>query len=402
MNQDNKIYDVMIVGAGPAGLSVALECAKNGLKILLIEESPLLKTENSWVTFSDALKNHPLIKKAVTNSVHRLKLYTPEDCFDSKETLMEGYFIEQALMNKAYKEELKRYDTVNILDETIYQTAIRENNLIKVKTSKGTFRGKMVADCSGSYSLVAADLDVPNENFWLFMCYFLRIYKRDALNNYDCVVFSRGGSNPNSIGMAGGLYANSKDFFDIGIADYLKEDRDTGKMKYKLKRQIINLWNFYQEKGLIKKNIKINFNKEFYSGIRMTPRKHIYDDNIVIVGDAAGQGSPITGEGLRTGLYYGEIAGKIISEAIKKNDYSKQMLKKYSDLCKKKPLYGYGYGLLIQKLIRNNLVFGRPLKRFQKNSRFWGKFVLKIIRNEPFSFRKIITFFLNFFNKKNE
>jgi len=404
MNKRNKIYDVIIVGAGPAGLSTALECARNKLSVLLIEESPLLETEKSWITFSDTLKNYPLVKKAVTNTAHRLKLHTSKDSFDSNKTLIEGHFVEQALMNKAYKEELEKCNTVDILDKTVYQKGKRGNNLVKVKTSKGVFKAKIIADCSGSYSIAAEDLSVPNENFWLFMCYFLRIYRKDALENYDCIVFSSGGSNPSSIGMAGGLYPNSKDYFDIGIADYLKRGRDTGKMKSKLKRQIINLWNFFQKEGLIKKNIKIDFTKEFYGGIRMTPRKHIYDDNIVLVGDAAGQGSPITGEGLRTGLYYGEIAGKVISEAIKKNDLSKQMLKKYSDLCKKNPLYGYGYGLLTQKLIRNNLVFDRPLKKLQslynKNQYFWGKLIVKILRSEPLSLKEIVKSLLRFYFTK--
>jgi len=367
---------------------------------LLIEESPLLKTENSWITFPDALKNHPLLKKAVTNTVHRLKYYMPQNSFDSGKTFMKGHFIEQALMNKAYKEELGKYN-VDILDETVYQKAIRKNNSVMVKTSKGMFKSKIIADCSGSYSVVATDLDVPNENFWLFVCYFLRIYKKDALNDYDCVAFSTGGADPNSIGMAGALYPNSKDYFDIGIDNYLRKNRDTEKMRSKLKRQMINLWSFFQKENLIKEDIKIDFSKEFYGSIRMTLRKHIYANNIVLVGDAAGQGSPITGAGLRAGFYYGKIAGKVISEAIKKNDYSKRMLKKYSDLCKKKPLYGYGYGLLIQKLIRNNLIFGRPFERLQrlydKDRNFWGKSAMKIIRNEPLSLIKFITIFLKFF-----
>lgn len=394
MQNEDTIYDVVIVGAGPAGLSTALECARNKLKALLIEESPLLETEKSWITFSDTLKNYPLVRRAVTNTAHRLKFYTPKDSFDSGKTLKEGHVVEQALMNKAYKEELEQCNTVDVLEKTVYQKGGREKKLVTTKTSKGIFRAKIIADCSGSYSVVANDFDVPNENFWLLMCYFLRIYEKSSLQDYGCAVFSGDGASVDSIGTAGALYPCSEEYFDIGIGGYLKIGGDRETMESKLKRQIINLWDFYQKKGLIKENIKINFDKEFYGGIRMTLRKHIYDDNIVLVGDAAGQGSPITGEGLRTGLYYGEIAGKVISEAVKKNDFSKQTLKKYSDLCKKKPLYGYGYGLFIQKLIRNNLVLGRPLKKLQnlcnKSQDFWEKFALKILRNEPLTLKKLL------------
>lgn len=398
MNKEREQYDVVVVGAGPAGLSTSLECAKNGVRVLLIEESPMMETEKSWVTFSDTIEDYPPVKKAVTNTVDRLKFYGPREYFDSGRTLIKGYLIEQALMNKAYQEELDKSGTCDILDGTKYQKGARENNLIRVKTSKGVFKGKIIIDCSGSYSMVADDLGVPNGRFWASTCYFLRIYKKDALADFGCVVFSSGGFDSSLIGHMGALYPSSRDYFEIGIGNYLKTNslrrfHQTEMVKLKLRRQIINLWNFYQKKSLIGKEIKIDFKKEFYGVIRVTPRRHIHGDNIVLVGDAAGQGSPITGEGLRTGLYYGKMAGKVISEAIKKNDYSKETLKKYSDLCRKKPLYGYGYGLLVQKLIKNNLGFNVPFKKFQdlynKNKPFGINYGLKIIRNEPLSFQEI-------------
>ncbi len=36
---DSKDFDVIVIGAGPAGGSCARECAKRGLKVLLIERS---------------------------------------------------------------------------------------------------------------------------------------------------------------------------------------------------------------------------------------------------------------------------------------------------------------------------------------------------------------------------
>lgn len=37
----NMIYDVMILGAGPAGLSAALYAGRSGLSVLLIEKEPM-------------------------------------------------------------------------------------------------------------------------------------------------------------------------------------------------------------------------------------------------------------------------------------------------------------------------------------------------------------------------
>jgi len=38
----DKSYDVIIVGAGPAGLSSAKSCAEHNLKTLLVEEHPAI------------------------------------------------------------------------------------------------------------------------------------------------------------------------------------------------------------------------------------------------------------------------------------------------------------------------------------------------------------------------
>lgn len=390
----DKLYDVIVVGAGPAGLSVALECCEKELAVLLLEESPLVETEKSWVTFPQALKDWPLLKKAATNTISRLKFFGPTRHFDSGPTKLQGYVIEQSLMNKAFKKELKKCRACHILDKTIYQSAKRENGLVRVKTSRGSFKTKIVTDASGSYAVPASDLRVRDGRPFLLMCYFLRIYKRNALNDYSCLAFSYGGRKANLIGIMSALYPNSKEYFDIGIGNFLKMGGDTGKMETTIRRQMVNLWQFYQTQGMIKKDVLIDFRQGFYGGIRVERRRCIVSDNIVVVGDAAGQGSPITGEGLRTGLYYGKLASRVIVKAIKKNDYSKAMLEEYARLCREKPLFGYGYGTIIQRAIRNGLVSDRPLQKLQKfhkkDKSFWQGHGLRIIRNDPLTLKETL------------
>lgn len=398
---NNKLYDVIVVGAGPAGLSVMLECAKKGLGILLIEESPLIESEKSWVTFSQALRDYPLLKKAVTNTVKRLMFFGPTKHFDTGCTKLKGHMIEQSLMNKAYQQELKKYNNCDILDKTIYKKSKREKGIVKVKTSNGAFQTKIIVDASGSDAVVSSDLGVPDRRPSLLMCYFLRIYKKKALNDYNCLAFSYGSHQSNLIGIMSALYPNSSEFFDIGIGNFLKMGESAKEMEVKIKKQLVNLWKFYQKHGLIKKGIKINFNQSFYGGIRVNRRRHIVGNNIVVVGDAAGQGSPITGEGLRTGLYYGQKAAKVIIKAIKKNDYSKKTLKEYARICKNKPLFGYGYGMMVQRAIRKGLVSDKPLQKLhklhKKNNVFWEKHGLRIMRNDPLSKKEIMTTLIKFY-----
>jgi geranylgeranyl reductase family protein len=63
--------------------------------------------------------------------------------------------------------------------------------------------------------------------------------------------------------------------------------------------------------------------------LRLGGVKKSYADNLLIVGDAAGQIDPLTGEGLQYAMDAGEMAAETIEEAFKKNDFSSKVLKNY-------------------------------------------------------------------------
>lgn len=57
--------------------------------------------------------------------------------------------------------------------------------------------------------------------------------------------------------------------------------------------------------------------------------KKMYDDNLLICGDAAGQVNPLTGGGIISGMTGGMYAGQVAAESIEAGDYSKKFLKEY-------------------------------------------------------------------------
>ncbi|MHA1185905.1 MAG: NAD(P)/FAD-dependent oxidoreductase [Candidatus Heimdallarchaeota archaeon] len=54
-----------------------------------------------------------------------------------------------------------------------------------------------------------------------------------------------------------------------------------------------------------------------------------YEDNLLIIGDAAGQIDPVTGEGIQYAMDAAEIAAKTINEGLQKNKLDKKFLKRY-------------------------------------------------------------------------
>ena len=53
-------FDVVIAGAGPAGLGCALNFSMRGLRVLLVERGPIGRTEHTWVSFVDVLRDYQL------------------------------------------------------------------------------------------------------------------------------------------------------------------------------------------------------------------------------------------------------------------------------------------------------------------------------------------------------
>ncbi|HEY9206595.1 MAG TPA: NAD(P)/FAD-dependent oxidoreductase [Candidatus Methanoperedens sp.] len=80
-------------------------------------------------------------------------------------------------------------------------------------------------------------------------------------------------------------------------------------------------------------------------------RGNTYSDNLLVVGDAAGQVSPLTAEGIYYSMISAKIAARTAMDAISENDFSKKYLEKYEHEWKKEIGADLKWGILINKLM---------------------------------------------------
>jgi len=66
-----------------------------------------------------------------------------------------------------------------------------------------------------------------------------------------------------------------------------------------------------------------------------------YADHLIILGDAAGQIDPLTGEGIQYAMDAAEIAAESLAEAFAENDLSEASLKRYHDRWRR--AFGYDF-----------------------------------------------------------
>ncbi|HET6517949.1 MAG TPA: NAD(P)/FAD-dependent oxidoreductase [Nitrosopumilaceae archaeon] len=322
-------YDIIVVGGGPAGTSAAFSAAKNGIKVALIEkEEDIAQTvRTSGVTWIDTI-NEFKIPKNCYNPIKNYGFCSPNNKVLIKDKIPRAAVLDvretyRWLAKKAEHEGADLFLQTNVID-------VIKNKNGKISGIKATklnqeliFNAEIVIDASGFQSVVAKFLGVVNqwERFGVGAEYEANAEKIDSDTWWLLV-----GEEYSPAGYAW-IFPVSKKSVRIGVG-VGKPESDTDPTE-RLK-QIVE-----KKLGPIKELGKIT-NVEFHYGLipnEGLSRKTVYD-NLILVGDSAGQANPLVLEGIRYAIRYGRIAGEIASNAIKVGDTSEKFLKKYEEVWK--------------------------------------------------------------------
>ena len=129
-------YDVIIIGAGPAGLSFARSLADTKLRILLVEKSPLATIENPAEDGREIALTHLSVKlmkelgaweRVDEESISPIKTakvlngdssYSLDFTRPSKSLEALGYLIPNHLIRKAFYDEVATYKNIELITET--------------------------------------------------------------------------------------------------------------------------------------------------------------------------------------------------------------------------------------------------------------------------------------------
>ncbi len=321
-------YDLIIVGAGPAGIVSSIYANREGLDVLLIEkeEVPRIKTCGGAISVKaeNTLKSIDieLDKKIIENDVYGINIHKPDGDtieLNSREKIASlvkrenfDYYLLQEALNK----------DIDFLDSTKVQKVTQKNKIIKVFTEEGNiFRSKSLIGADGALGVVAKSVNIRNG--WKMNQSGLCLQAEPAVDKSQLPARFEGRAKLEIyFGAIPSGYAwlfPKDDCVNIGIGGFRNKVENI-ESKFK---KFCSQFSF-----LDYENIDLDGQVIPAGGFR----RKIQKNNILLAGDAAGFVDSFGGEGIYYALSSGIKAAKAVSEYIINDD--KGALKNYELICR--------------------------------------------------------------------
>ena len=323
-------YDIIIVGAGPAGLSAAWAAAKNGVSVAVLEREEAIaqsiRTSGvTWITDAESFG----IPSDYYNPIRNYSFYSPNN-----QVTIHGTEYQAAVLDVRRTYQFLAYQAASVGADIFVRTNVtspiidERGKLIGVKATslkdELVFRSKIVIDASGFYSVIGKSLGTVSQ----WKRFGVGAEYEAYVENVDQETWSLMVGQQYSPAGYAWIFPLGKNKARIGVG--------VGKPESQADPMQRLLELVTKKPGPIGQLGKITPIEFHYGLIPNEGLTHTtIDDNLMLVGDAAGQANPLVLEGIRYAIEFGRKAGQIGAQAIIKGDTTKESLKPYEDMCKK-------------------------------------------------------------------
>jgi electron transfer flavoprotein-quinone oxidoreductase len=346
-------YDVIVVGAGPAGTSAAITCAKAGLSVIMIErgEYPGSKNVMGGILYRHPTekiipgfyKEAPLERHITEERVWLLSKDSavkmgynstrfdeePHNCFSVFRAQFDRWYAQKAVE-----------EGVTLINETLVEDVIMENGkVIGIKTNRedGELYASVVVAADGANSLMAAKAGLhPQVRSTTLALAVKEVYHLDKEKIEDRFnIDTDGGVTIELLGdatqglMGTAFIYTNKNSLSIGVGAFISQ-----MMRKKI--SAYDLIESVKTHPMIRPLLTGGETKEYLAhlipegGYRAIPKYII--DGMVLVGDAAMLVNSLHREGSNLAMTSGRFAAEAIIKAKAADDFSAAGLSHYRDL----------------------------------------------------------------------
>ena len=352
-------FDVIVVGAGPSGVSAAISLAKANKKVLLIERGDYAGAKNMYggIMYSHALNdifpnflNEAPIERITKK--HNYLILTENEAvgisYSDKLLNSENNISFTAIRSKFDKwcvEEAQKAGVIYAPRTLVKNAIVRNNFVIGVKTEIEEIYASIVIIADGANSLLAKEIglrkDIEPKDVALAVKEVYQLDKNtindkfNLINDKDGAMIECLGYPFNDVLGLSFVYTNS-DSVSIGIGITLDE---LAKNSLKPYDYLDQFKNHPEISPLIKDGKMIEYSAHLIpeGGYKKIPK--LYTNGAMVIGDAAMLINNINFEGTNLALVSGQLAAKAAIVALDCNDVSKNTLKLYENYIKESFIY---------------------------------------------------------------
>lgn len=344
-------YDVIVVGAGPAGSTAAKIIAEAGFKVLVIEKGHLGRNKPcaGGITIRTFEKLNLDFGDFVEREISGTRIYSPNNSVIEHDY---GRTVGITVYREKFDSHLLKLAInagAEIVTDTIARDILKTNNSSEIVIEKNNTlqkkSGKIIIAADGAFSQISKKAGLYNYSKNLVgVCaqYEMEMKEKDIdelIGNTIELYFGE------SIAPGGyGWIFPKRNRVTVGVIIE----------KSKRKRKIRDYLEYFVKKHPIAsyklKNAKV-YSKSGgvvpYSGVT----GKTYSDNLLIVGDAAGHVNPLTAEGIYYSMVSAKYAAHVSMEALSENNLTKNKLKKYEKEWKKEIGADLKWGILLRNFL---------------------------------------------------
>jgi electron transfer flavoprotein-quinone oxidoreductase len=349
--------DVIVVGAGPAGVSAALGAARKGLQVVIVERG---ETAGSKNMFGGMIPNCPsaeellpgfwerapwerhVVKRTLTilSEASATSLAFESDHFDSRP--YNGYTLFRPVFDRWFANEAVEAGAT-LLTNCLAEELIVENGSIKgvrIGRDAGELRAPVTILSDGVLSLLARKqgLSKPAEahDVALGVKALFRLREQEINDRFGLV--RRQGATQEFLGCTegirgGGFIYTQTETLSVGVVTHLDSLKARGIAPYDL------LQGFLARDAvsrLLKGAQLIEYSAHVLpeGGYKLVPR--LFGNGVLLAGDAAGlcYTNGLNQEGMNLAITSGFFAAQTVLEAFEKGDFSERVLSRYESRLK--------------------------------------------------------------------
>lgn len=328
--------DIVVVGAGPAGLAASITSSSKGLKTVLIERSSEIgyPVKTSAFTFKEVIEQWNLPNEVMMKWHTSFYIYS---AYSEREVEINfkrgiGGCLDYSKFLKELSIKAIEKGTKIILSDAVVEPLMDGDVVEGVRTSHGKeIRSKIVIDCSGPAAVIGRRLGLIPKSTDIEMGIGIEYEMYNVkVRNPESIDFYVGEKEIVPIGY-GWIFPLSNNRARIGICTVYNTPEE-------IEEKNIEYWHtrFIDKNSVIYHRVKNAQPYAVHKGIYPLcgMLKKPYSNGLLLAGDSAAQASMLVGEGIRYALEFGRIAAETSAEAFKEKDFSEDFLKTYVKRCK--------------------------------------------------------------------